>query len=281
MKIIDAHVHIQPWEMLKPGALELMKRSRDAQRVMEIMESPQKFVELLDREGIERVVSINYPSPDIMGFTTEVHRYAAQFAKACDGRIIPVGSVHPLLTKDPVRDVADLVSLGFRGLKVHPPHQGYFPNQYRSGLKALELVYREAEQAGLVVYVHTGTSIFPGARNVYADPLTVDDVAVDFPRLRIVLAHGGRPLWMETCFFLVRRHPRMYMDISSVPPKKVLEFFPRLEEISDRVLFGSDWPAPGVPGMRANAEAFAALPLDPRSAEAILHRNCDALFPTA
>jgi predicted TIM-barrel fold metal-dependent hydrolase len=39
---------------------------------------------------------------------------------------------------------------------------------------------------------HAGTSIFPGARNKCGDPIHVDDVAVDFPELKIVLAHGGR-----------------------------------------------------------------------------------------
>ena len=48
---------------------------------------------------------------------------------------------------------------------------------------------------------HTGTSIFVGARNRYADPIYVDDVAVDFPSLKIILAHGGRRFgWRHACF---------------------------------------------------------------------------------
>ena len=45
--------------------------------------------------------------------------------------------------------------------------------------------------------IHTGTSIFPGARSRAGEPIAVDDVAVDFPELTIVIAHGGRPRWME------------------------------------------------------------------------------------
>src|ERR1035441_4392424 len=109
--------------------------------------------------------------------------------------------------------------------------------------------------------VHTGTSIFPGARNKYGDPMYVDDVAVDFPRLKILLAHGGRPLWMDTAFFLVRRHRNVYLDISGIPPKTLLQYFPRLEEIASKTLFGTDWPGPGVPEIKQNLEEFKALPI--------------------
>ena len=54
----------------------------------------------------------------------------------------------------------------------------------------------------------------------------VDDIAVDFPKLKILLAHGGRPLWMNTAFFLVRRHRNVYLDISGIPPKTLLKYFP-------------------------------------------------------
>ena len=73
---------------------------------------------------------------------------------------------------------------------------------------------------------HTGTSIFPGARNTYGDPIYVDDVAVDFPKMKILLAHGGRPLWMHTAFFLLRRHANVFLDISGIPPKSLLNYFP-------------------------------------------------------
>ena len=57
------------------------------------------------------------------------------------------------------------------------------------------------------------------------------------------MAHGGRPLWMNTAFFLIRRHPNVFLDISGIPPKTLLKYFPRLEEIASKTLFGTDWPA--------------------------------------
>jgi len=126
--------------------------------------------------------------------------------------------VHPRHVTDAGTEVDRLVKIGIRALKIHPPHQLFSPNAYRDGLGPLAAVYERAQTIGPLVMIHTGTSIFPGARNVYAQPILADDVAVDYPDLVIILAHGGRPLWMDEAFFLVRRHKNMYMDISGVPP---------------------------------------------------------------
>ncbi|MBI4565388.1 MAG: amidohydrolase [Planctomycetes bacterium] len=277
--VIDAHVHIQPWDMIKPGALRLMQGKRtDFQELHEIMYSPPKLLKHLDREGIERIVTVNYVSPDIMGFTEAVNWYAADYARQCEGRVLPIGSVHPNRTKDAARDIDELIEMGIRGIKFHPSHQPCYPNAYREGHQGQETIYRKCQEAGLVLMIHTGTSIFPGARNVHADPLYCDDIGVDFPNLDVILAHGGRPLWMETAMFLVRRHPRFYMDISSIPPQSVPKYFPKLESIADKVLWGSDWPAPGVPGMRENADRFLALPYSDEVKRKILYENAKSLY---
>ena len=62
--------------------------------------------------------------------------------------------------------------------------------------------------------IHTGTSVFPGARSRLGDPMLSDDVAVDFPKLKIILAHCGRPLWYDEAIFLARRHPNVHLDLS-------------------------------------------------------------------
>ncbi len=279
MNVIDAHVHLQPWKMIKPDALRLMQGKRaDVAAIHEMMYDPAKLIAHLDRERIERVVSINYPSPDIMGFTDEAMTYAADYAKAAGGRVLAVGSVHPTMSKDPDGEMSRLIDAGFRGIKLHPSHQPCYPNAYRTGNRIVETMYRRAQEAGLVLYIHTGTSIFPGARNVYADPIHCDDIPIDFPKLKIVLAHGGRPLWMETALFLVRRHSNVMMDVSSIPPQKLLEYFPRLEELADKVLWGSDWPAPGVPGMRENVDRFLALPLPDEAKRKIVYENARKLY---
>lgn len=65
----------------------------------------------------------------------------------------------------------------------------------------------------------------------------------------------------------------MYMDISGIPPQKLLEYFPRIEEIADKVLWGSDWPGPGVPEMQGNIARFHALPIREEAKRKILYDN--------
>ena len=280
MKITDCHVHIQPMEMFNPGALATMKRKRaNFDEIVAMSKSPGLFLRHLDAIGIERAVLINYVAPELMGFTPEVNRFVADYCNADPTRLIPCGSVHPRHTENVERDMEEIVRLGIRMLKVHPPHQLLYPNDYLRGVKELEVIYRVAEANGIPVMVHTGTSIFPGARNKFGDPMYVDDVAVDFPKLKILLAHGGRPLWMDTAFFLVRRHPNVFLDISGIPPKSLLEYFPRLEEIAAKTLFGTDWPGPGVPEIGRNLADFQQLPLSVAAKQQILQDTALTLWP--
>ncbi|MFQ5777610.1 MAG: amidohydrolase family protein [Terriglobia bacterium] len=279
-KVIDIHVHMQPLARMKTECLNLIRATQpDFDTILELVDDPAKFVALLDREGIERAGIINYVSPVVMGFTEEVNDWAAAYTRDFRDRLLPFGSLDPTTVKEPAASMDRIINdLKLPALKLHPPHQLFYPNQYRDGLRPLEVIYRKAEEAALPVMIHTGTSIFRGARNKYADPLYVDDVAVDFPRLPLILAHGGRPLWMDESVFLLRRHPNVYMDISSIPPQNLLRYFPRLEQLADKVLWGSDWPGPSVPGMRANVERFCQLPLSAEAKRRILYDNAARLF---
>ncbi len=278
--IIDIHIHIQPLHMFKPHALELIKRGRkDYALVEECSRNPARFLKFMDECGIERAGLINYVSPEVIGFTPEVNDWIADYCKAAPKRLLAFGSVHPKFVADAGREVDRLAKIGIRGLKIHPSHQVFSPNAYRDGFGPLAAVYDRAQANGLPVMIHTGTSIFPGARNVHAQPMLADDVSIDFPNLTVILAHGGRPLWMNEAFFLVRRHKNMHMDISGIPPQKVLEHFPRIEEIAGKVLWGTDWPGPGVPDVRGNIEQFLALPITEAARRKILYDNAARLFP--
>jgi uncharacterized protein len=277
---IDAHVHVQPWSMMKPDIVERMRRSRnDLDLIERVMKSPTEFLKHMDAQGVERAALINYVSPSIMGFTEEVNEFISDYCKEDRFRLIPFGSIlaeQKTGQEDRIDTLLEELNLG--GIKIHPSHQTIFPNDYLLGNDSLKYLYRRCEEKGIPVMFHTGTSIFIGARNRYADPVYVDDVAVDFPKMKIILAHGGRPLWMETCIFLVRRFPNVYMDVSSIPPSKVLDYFPRLEELADKVLFGTDWPAPMVPGMRDNFEKFKKLPLSEQARRKICRENASKVF---
>jgi uncharacterized protein len=278
--ITDSHIHIQPLHMFKPQALEMMKQRRpNFEQIAEFSRSPKSFLKYLDAAGIDRAVLINYVAPDVIGFTEEVNQFIADYVKTDPKRLIPCGGIHPRQSRNIESDIEQILRLKIRMIKIHPPHQLLFPNDYLNGVKELETIYRAAEANGIPVMFHTGTSIFPGARNRYGDPIFIDDVAVDFPKLKIILAHGGRPLWMQTAFFLLRRHANVFLDISGIPPKSLLEYFPRLDEISHKTLFGTDWPGPGVPEVEENLEAFRALPLSENIQQQILSKTALSIWP--
>lgn len=226
--VSDLHIHIQPWRQLKPQAARVMRhgKEKDWDFLLTLMDDPQALLEILDASGIWRVGLVNYPSPDVIGFDDETNAFAAHYASAAPERLLPYGGVHPRFTKDPEGQVEELLQLGIRCLKIHPPHQLYPANAYTMGLDALGRIYRRCEERGLPVMIHTGTSIFPGARCKYGRPLEIDDVAIDFPDLVILMAHGGRPLWMDEAFFILRRHGNVYLELSGIPPAKLLEYFP-------------------------------------------------------
>jgi len=280
-RITDVHIHIQPWRQLKPSVQEAMRKGKEDhwEFLISVMDDPQALLEVMDRSRVWRVGLVNYPSPDIMGFDDSTNTFAAKYAQANPERLLPYGGVHARFTRDPAGDVDRLIDLGIRLLKVHPPHQAFPANAYTDGLTALGKIYRRCEERGLPVMIHTGTSIFPGARSKYGNPMELDDVAIDFPNLQLVMAHGGRPLYMEEAFFILRRHGKVRLDVSGIPPSKLLEYFPRLTELTDRVLWGTDWPSPGVKDLRQNIDQFLALPLTKEQQQAILETNALALFP--
>lgn len=279
MPVTDAHIHVQPWWDMKPDVLDRITQGRDdLDELHKIMKSPTHLLRRMDADGIDRAVLVNYPSPDVIGFSDRVNEYVAEYCRAAPNRLFPMGGVHPRFAPDAAAAVRRAAEQGVRALKLHPPHMAVAANAHLHGSDALRAIYEEAQRLELPVMIHTGTSVFPGARSRLGEPMAVDDVAVDFPRLTIVLAHGGRPLWMEQAFFLVRRFPRVYMDVSGIPPRALLRYFPRLAEVADKVLYGSDWPSPGVRSMGENLRAFRELDLPEPAQRKILGDNAAKVF---
>lgn len=250
----------------------------DLPRVEEARRDPNRLLALMDEQGVERAALINYVAPEVMGFTESVHDWVCRFVRGHEDRLVAVGSVHPERTRQPREDTLRLFDAGVRMLKVHPPHQLFAANAYLSGLEAQRAIYGAAQEAGRPVMIHTGTSIFPGARNRYADPMDADDVAVDFPALPLILAHAGRPLYMPTAVFLARRHANVHLDLSGIPPRKLLEYLPRLEDFADKCLWGTDYPSPGVTSMKKNVDEFLRLPIGEAARKRILWSNAAALI---
>lgn len=278
----DIHVHIQPWEQMHPPVFQTIRKGRSDYPLIErFMKDPGAFVGWMDEIGLGRAGLINYVAPEIMGFGHDVNAWVARYRDYAPDRMIAFGGIHPPSCPDVEEEMKRIVhEHRLDALKIHPPHQALSPDAYADGsCPELARVYEACQDAGLPVMFHTGTSIFPGARSRLGRALVLDDVAVDFPDLRIILAHGGRPLWMEEAFFLLRRHPHVYMDVSGMPPDRLLDYFPRLEEVAHKALFGTDWPSPGVKSLAANLEAVRRLPLSERAIGRILYGTAEALFP--
>jgi predicted TIM-barrel fold metal-dependent hydrolase len=282
MDVIDAHIHIQPFHMMLPDVQRTFWQNKHDRAELEgYALDARKLLRRMDEDRVERVGLINYVSPDLMGFTDDVNDWMLRYVAPDPTRLIAFGSVNPRFTSDVGGEVQRIIDAGVRALKVHPPHQLFRANAYLDSLPQLSELYDRAQRAGTPVTIHTGTSVFPGARSRFGDPMDVDDVAVDFPKLTILLAHGGRPLWMDAAFFLVRRHPNVYLELSGIPPAKLLEYFPRLEQIADKTIWGTDWPSPGVASMRRNIDQFLSLPLGDETRRKILYENAARIFGAA
>jgi hypothetical protein len=280
--VIDAHVHIVPWEQVRADASARMAAGRSTlDDIQAVCRDPYRLIDHMDARNIEKLVMINYVTPDVVGFTESVNDFSAGMARAFPDRLIPFGGIDPRRVKNVADEMNRLLGgLRLRGLKIHPPHQLFRANAYLHDpdLRGLATVYEKCIEYNVPVMFHTGTSIFPRARNKYGDPMDLDDLIVDFPELKIIAAHGGRPLWMDTAFFLLRRSRNVILDISSVPPRNLLNYFPWLERVADQAIFGSDWPGPMVDDIGQNVEEFYALPLAEESKRKILRDNALALF---
>ena len=279
--IFDAHIHVGPYDQMKEEARNAMLGGRDDLDLLgKVVASSAELLKVMDAQGIARAALINSVAPDVIGITERVNPWISRYVEGHRDRLVPVGGIHPRHSRDVAGDTRRLLDdyrLG--AIKLHPPHMELAANAYRTDCPSLADVYRLAGEAKRPVLIHTGTSVFPGARNIYADPMACDDVAVDFPETTIVLCHAGRPLWYQTAFFLARRHANVLLDVSSIPPKRLLEVLPRLAEIADRVLWGTDWPSKGAKSMLRNAEDFLSLPLPDPVRRRILYDNAAALFP--
>jgi len=158
---------------------------------------------------------------------------------------IPFVMVDPWRGKAGVRDAEQLIQAGARGFKFHPPMQAFFPNEHR-----FYELYEVLAAAKVPALFHTGqTAVGQGARGgggvrlKYGNPIYLDDVAVDFPDMPIILAHPSFP-WQEEALSVALHKPQVYIDLSGWSPK----YFPPIliqyanTLLKNKVLFGSDHP---------------------------------------
>jgi uncharacterized protein len=170
----------------------------------------------------------------------------AERAHANADVIIPFASIDPARGAEGVKAAKRLIEdYGVKGFKFHPSSQAFYPND-----RAAYPLYEVIEAAGLPALFHTGqtgagagTRGGGGIRLAYSNPIYLDDVAVDFPDMPIILAHPSFP-WQEEALSVATHKPQVYIDLSGWSPK----YFPPIlvqyanTLLKDKVLFGTDFP---------------------------------------
>ncbi len=203
----------------------------------------------------------------------------AAAAAVNDDVLVPFASIDPRRGADGVAEARELLVGGaMRGLKFHPNLQQFHPND-----PVAYPLYEVAAEAGAIVMFHSGHSGIgaglPGGGGIrlkYSNPMAVDDVAVDFPDLRIVLAHPSFP-WQDEALSVAMHKPQVSIDLSGWSPKR---FPPTLVEAARRglrhqVLFGSDYPL--LAPQRWIAD-FASLGFDEETTDLVLRGNAFRLL---
>ncbi|MBM4326436.1 MAG: amidohydrolase [Deltaproteobacteria bacterium] len=236
MKVLDIHIHVGRREHLTPSLISFLEEEMGPATVELAQQlTPDALVDLLDAHGVRLGVILAEYSPRTTGVIP--NEFVSEFCRQTD-RIIPFASIDLESDAPPADQTEKAVKqLGCKGIKLLPSYTRLYPDDPR-----LLPAYEVAQGLGIPIMFHTGTSVFPGSRIRYANPLLLDDIAEDFPRLNLVMCHGGRPFWYKEAEWMLRRHKNMHIDISGIPLRKLPELFPKVEAFRDRYIFGSDWP---------------------------------------
>lgn len=207
-----------------------------------------------------------------------VNDQTADFARSHSDKVIGFMSVHPD-EGDAVQEIERCVhELGLRGIKLGPNYQGFDP----LGPGAFR-VYEAARRMALPIVFHQGTSPMRGAPLRYAHPLVMDEIALAFPELRVVMAHMGHPWHIDT-IAVIRKHPHVYADVSAQFFRPWSQYHAlRLATewgVLDKLLLGSDYPVATpqetIDGLLAAvdvAQRGNLPPLDRAALEAIVYHD--------
>lgn len=278
MDIVNAHVHmIEMDAMLKRYPNTSLSQDisvfGDIEASLPLL-SPEVLIRQMDEAGIATSVLFAVDAPIVYASNEYVQRLCRRYPD----RLIGFASVNP---KD--KDAVDVLEravqdLSLKGLKLHPPLQDFYPND-----EAVFGVYEKAVELDIPVVFHVGTTPFGSlCRLSQASPLLIDDVAVAFPALRIMLTHLGT-LWHNEAFMVVEKNPNVFIDTAAylyeIRELLTLETVERIGP--DRVVFGTDYPMPyvgRVHRMKDFVDVFADLDLAAPVREAIMGRNVEHLL---
>ncbi len=208
--MIDFHTHPMLVQEMAERHPELLAVARDVFYIGNRMQPLEIFHLQMDVAGIQRAVVLPIDATTARGAKVYSNEQIAELCGMSD-RFIGFASVDPHNPAAPQELEAAIRGLGLRGLKLSPPTQEFYPNDQKLAYP----IYEAAQALGIPVIIHSGLSWEPKARLKWAQPLLVEDVAADFPRLNIVIAHLGWP-WVLDSVALALKYPNIYLDTSAL-----------------------------------------------------------------
>lgn len=247
VRAIDIHVHIPSLstterEARTSGAMNRYFGANAAeQRTMTVDDLAAHYAEL-DMMAVlltidSETISGNPPVP-MQYIADSVAKYPEQF--------IGFGAVDPHKGQIAVDQLTEIADLGLKGLKFHAGSQHFFTNDPK-----YYPLWQRASDLGLICLFHSGTTGVgagtPGGGGIkleYMRPVPyIDDIAADFPDLKIILAHPPFP-WDKEGLAMIRHKPNVYMDLSGWAPAYfdplVVQYAKTIGQ--NKILYGSDWP---------------------------------------
>jgi predicted TIM-barrel fold metal-dependent hydrolase len=235
-------------------------RSIFGEKVKEYLMSPKQFLEYMDHEGVDVAV---FPAGD--NESTMGRKYPneelAEFVQQNPKRFIGLAGADPHKGMKAVKELEHAIArLGLKGLNIGPWMQKIHAND-----KKYYPLYAKCMELNIPVVIHTSINFLRHVSMDFGRPIYLDEVAMDFPELKIVASHGGWP-WVPELIGVCWRHPNVFVEIAAIRPKYIgvpgtgwetlLQYGNTL--LQDRVLFATDWPM--LPMSRSIGEV-KALPL--------------------
>jgi predicted TIM-barrel fold metal-dependent hydrolase len=283
LPVIDARVRLPQDQRPQVSYGAPARQTEQYDRVLDLTSKMNRgrlvdLLETLDREGID--MAIMHAETEGGEPADELNAALAGVIREHPQRFVGVGSVdvgHGIPPTTAARQVAACAELGFVGVCVQPAFLGLDIDD-----RTLYPLYSRAEESGLLVAIHTGITYSRVHPLRHERPEMLDQVACDFPELRIIACHSGWPWITEMCA-VARRHPTLYLEFGAIAPKYVARpgtgwdplFGMMRNVLRDQVLYGSDWPV--MEPERALRE-WRESGLDDAALRALLHDNAARLI---
>jgi len=261
--IIDVHTHLNCY---------------DETQVVPLQARFEALQESMASNGVEHALVLT-------SYTVNEHRPSTkevvEITKDCPSMSVVAGISFLNFKQRDLSELSDYLEAGLvKGLKLYPGYEPFYPYDSRC-----RILYDLALEYDVPVMIHTGDTYSPKAKVRYAHPLAVDDVAVDFPELKLLICHVGNP-WIRDCMEVVYKNKNVHADISGLVLGDFTERFEKfmVEQVKDMVLYagdpnyllyGTDWP---ICRMHTYLKFVRSLDLSEEHYQKIMWKNANRFF---